>query len=153
MRIALSFGLAVLLFACGSPQPSADLQGVLSLNVAYQQPPPDAPRSIGGYAALAHLTAPDGSVLFSGEIDPLNNLEQPRAMPPTFELPAGDYQLEVKVLSASDAISVDQNGNVHRDLGPVTSTCSATIRVEPPTVAGVVVTLNGGASCSISLAE
>lgn len=124
----------------------------MSLSVAYVQPPPGAPMSIGGYAAFAQMVGPDGSTIYSGEINPMTNTSQPRASAQLFELPAGDYELTVSVRSASDAISVDQNGNVHRDFGPVSTTCSATVRLSPPDLSAVVVTLSGGLSCSISLA-
>jgi hypothetical protein len=152
MRVAVSIALAGLIVACGSPQPSADLQGVLSISVSYVQLPPGAPMSIGGYAAFAQLAGPDGSTIYSGEINPMSNTGQPRASAQVFELSAGDYELDVSVRSASDMISVDQNGNVHRDFGPVSTTCSATVRISPPELSAVVVTLAGGSSCSISLA-
>jgi len=107
--------------------------------------------SIGGYAAFAQLVAPDGIAVYSGEINPMTNTGQPRQSMQLFELPAGDYALAVSVRSASDAISIDQNGNVHRDFGPVSATCSATVRIAPPAVSAVVVMLVGGSSCSISL--
>jgi hypothetical protein len=153
MRVAVPFTLALLGLACGSLGPSPDLQGVLSLSVAYIEPPPGAPISIGGYAPFARLTGPDGNTIFNGEINARTNIGQPDASARLFELPAGDYELAVSVLMASDAISIDQNGNMHRDLGPVSTTCSATVRIAPPALSALVVTLAGGSSCTISLAE
>jgi hypothetical protein len=152
MRVVILMVLGGLVLACASAAPPADQQGVMSLSVAYVQPPPGAPMSIGGYAAFAQLTGPDGSTIYSGEVNPMTNANQPRASAQLFELPAGDYELAVSVRTASDAISVDQNGNVQRDFGPVSATCSATVRMAPAEVADVVVTLAGGSSCSISLA-
>jgi len=125
----------------------------MTFSVVYEQPPPGAPISIGGYAPFARLTGPDGNTIFNAEINLRTNIGQPGASAQLFELAAGDYQLTVSVLVASDAISIDQNGNVHRDLGPVSTTCSATVRVTPPELSAVVVTLVGSSSCSISLAE
>jgi len=153
MRVVIQVALVGLLVACGAPEPSAELQGVLSLSVAYEQPPPGGPISIGGYAAFARLTDPDGATIYDGEVNPMTDVDRPRASAQLFELPAGDYELTVSVRSASDAIVIDQNGNVHRDFGPVSATCSATVRISPPALTAVVVTLAGGSSCSISLAE
>jgi hypothetical protein len=152
MRPVVLVAVAWLLIACGAPQPSAEPQGALSLRVAYEQPPPGAPISIGGYAPFARLTGPDGTRIYDGEINPMTSTGRPQASAQLFELPAGDYSLEVSVRSASDAIAVDQDGNIHRDFGPVSTTCAATVRISPPELSAVVVTLVGGQSCSISLA-
>jgi hypothetical protein len=150
VRVVVWFALAVMFVGCGSPQPSADEQGLLTLSVKYQEPPPGVPRSIGGYAVLGQLVGPDGSVTFTGALDPLANQGQPHPTPPTFDLPGGQYRLDITLRFASDAITVDQNGRVHRDLGPVTSTCTASIPVTPPGLTAVVVTLTGGNSCAIT---
>lgn len=124
----------------------------MSISVAYVQPPPGAPMSIGGYAAFAQLVGPDGSTIYNGEVNPRTKIGQPAASARLFELAAGDYELEVRVLMVSDAVNIDQNGNMHFDFGPVSATCSATVRISPPALSAVVVTLAGGSSCSIALA-
>ncbi|MEA2678164.1 MAG: hypothetical protein QOJ81_2305 [Chloroflexota bacterium] len=153
MRAFAAFALAGLILACGSPQPSAELQGLMTLSLAYKEPPPGAPISIGGTAVFVNLNGPDGEQVYSGELNPRTKSNQPSATPPIFELPAGDYPLQATVHFASDAIEIDQNGNVHRDLGPISATCSGTIRISPPDLAAVIITAFGGSSCTISLAQ
>lgn len=138
------------LSACSGTVPPAT--GGLSLSVTYIAPPPGAPMSMGGYAAFARLTGPDGGAIYDGEINPWTSAGEARDSAQLFELLAGDYELSVTVRSASDAIEVDQNGNIHRDFGPVTATCAATARISPPDLTAVVVTVAGGTSCSISAA-
>jgi hypothetical protein len=143
MRVALGVALAALLAACGA----APTTGFISLRTAYLRPPAGAAISIGGYAAFARLVGPDGSLLFSGEINPIGDKEA--ATNRVFEVEPGDYALEVTVRAASDAIGIDQNGVVHRDFGPATTTCAATIPVSGPDQVDVVVSLIGGDFCEI----
>lgn len=151
MRVMLA-ALAVLVLACGSSDPHGST-GDVTLSIRYVQPSPGQPVSIGGYATFGVLTSVDGRTIFSGELDPINPVADPAPTPPRLQPPAGQYRLDVSVREASDAIGIDQNGNIHRDFGSVTSTCTAAIAVTASSLTAVTVTLVGGTSCSISATQ
>lgn len=142
--------LATASCSSSSPLPAT---GVLSLDIVFAAPAPGRPLSIGGYAAFGRLNAADGDQVWAGELKPWSRSGEPRPLSQLVELPAGEYGLEMSVRPASDAITVDQNGNVHRDFGPVTATCSTTVLISPPDISAVLVAVVGGDSCSIGPAE
>lgn len=147
--IRLLFGLAALglAAACLGTTPTADpgSTGEVMITVRFQQPPPGQPISIGGYAVLAHLASGNGEAVIDEELVPGVGTRR--------SLPAGDYELGVAVRPASDAIEIDQFGNQQRDLGPVTATCAATLRITPADHLSVLVTVVGGDACSIGPVE
>lgn len=129
--------------ACGGPPgPTPDPSGQLAITHVYEQPPPGQPISIGGYATLLKIQTPDGSFVDSLEL----STEDAAILP----LEPGDYELLVTVRSASDAITVDQNGRVHRPLGPVSARCDATVRITAGDRTNVGVTTVGGDACRVT---
>lgn len=144
-------GLALLAASCSS-DPMAT-SGVLSIAVDYVQPPPGRPMSIGGYAGFAEVRTPDGEQVWAGEIRPLSRLSEPQPSSQLLELSAGDYDLEVSIRPASDAVVREPDGSLRRDFGPVSASCDATVRISPPDVTIVLVTVVGGDACSIGPAE
>jgi hypothetical protein len=123
-----------------TPSPDASATGAISLDLSYERPPIGRPMSIGGYAMFGQLTSPGGETVLAGELRPVH----------LTGLEPGAYEFSVSVRAASDAISVDNNGNYQRDFGPVSATCSATLHVGPAEVAAVLVTAIGGDSCQIT---
>ena len=118
-------------------------EGVLALVHEYVIPPPGTPVSFGGYATKATVrSVGDTQSIWSSELDGDDAVLQ--------TLAPGDYELDVTVQPESDAILVDQNGVMHRDLGPVSARCNATVSITSGERTSVLVTTVGGDLCTIA---
>lgn len=143
--IAKHVALTALLIvgACGAPAaPSPVGTGELVINWRPSAAAPGRPVSIGGYAAMIDIRSSEDVLVASFELRVTT--------PANRSLDAGDYSVHVRLHPASDAISIDRNGQMHRDLGPASAACEAPFRITGGQPISVLVTSMGGDSCAIT---